>query len=190
MTDLETMSHKQTECTIRDALNTTFARLDDWFDRDETLRQFKPTSGGWSIDQVLEHVTLTNYYLLLTLRKWVQVAEQREQRGNQVVDEESDLDCLEVIGERGSFDWVRPEHMEPTGVPTNQEVRSTLHKQHEECQQLLKQMANGMGALCRIKMSVQDFGKIDLYQWLYFLVQHARRHLHQLEEIKAEFESK
>ena len=29
-------------------------------------------------------------------------------------------------------------------------------------------------------MTVNGLGKIDLYQWLYFIAQHARRHLQQL----------
>ena len=29
-------------------------------------------------------------------------------------------------------------------------------------------------------MTVNDLGKIDLYEWLYFLAQHTRRHLQQL----------
>jgi hypothetical protein len=36
-------------------------------------------------------------------------------------------------------------------------------------------------------MSVNDLGKIDLYQWLYFLGQHARRHLQQMQEVEREF---
>jgi hypothetical protein len=32
-------------------------------------------------------------------------------------------------------------------------------------------------------MSVNDLGKIDLYQWLYFLAQHARRHVQQMQEV-------
>jgi hypothetical protein len=36
-------------------------------------------------------------------------------------------------------------------------------------------------------MSVNDLGKIDLYQWLCFLAQHARRHLHQLRAVEGEF---
>lgn len=33
-------------------------------------------------------------------------------------------------------------------------------------------------------MSVNDLGKIDLYQWLYFLARHARRHVQQMQEVE------
>jgi hypothetical protein len=181
------MSHERTIRTVRDTLSAVFARVDAWFDRPEELRQFKPASGGWSVDQVLEHVTLTNRFLMLTLAKWVGIAEQRARRGNPVPDGESDLDRLLVIGERGSFGWVRPEHMEPTRVPSSAEVRAALHRQLGECLIQLERLGGGVGALCRVTMTVNDLGKIDLYQWLFFLAQHARRHLQQLAAIEAEY---
>ena len=183
------MPYQRTTATVRDTLCSVFARVDAWFDRPEELRRFRPASGGWSADQVLEHVTLTNHFLMLTLRKWVGIAEQRARRGDPVPEGESDLDRLEVIGRRGSFGWARPGHMEPTGRPPSAEVRATLGRQLGECLILLERIAGGAGALCRVTMTVNDLGKIDLYQWLYFLAQHARRHLHQLAAIEAEFGS-
>jgi hypothetical protein len=180
-----TISHERTIHTVRDALCSIFAQVDAWFDRDEALRRFKPASGGWSVDQVLEHLTLTNHFLMLTLRKWAGIAEQRRRRGDPIPDGESDLQRLLIIGERGSFGWVRPEHMEPTGQASSVEVRATLRRQLGECLILLERI--GVGALCRVTMTVNHLGKIDLYQWLYFLAQHARRHLQQLAGIEAEF---
>ena len=180
------MSHERTSRAVRDALCSVFAQVDAWFDRPEDLRRFRPVSGGWCVDQVLEHVTLTNRFLLLTIGKWVGIAEHRARRGDPVPEGESDLDRLLVIGERGSFGWPRPEHMEPTGVPSSAEVRATLRRQLAECLIQLERIAGGVGALCRVTMTVNDLGKIDLYQWLYFLAQHARRHVQQLAAIEGE----
>jgi len=183
------MSHERTTRTVRDTLCSVFAQVDAWFDRGEALRHFKPASGGWSVDQVLEHITLTNHFLMLTLGKWVGIAEQRSHRGDPVPAGESDLERLLIIGERGSFGWVRPEHMEPTGASSSADVRATLHRQLGECLIQLERIGGGVGALCRVTMTVNDLGKIDLYQWLYFLAQHARRHLQQLAAVEAEFEA-
>ena len=161
--------------------------MDAWFDRPEELRRFQPASGGWSVEQVLEQVTLTNRFLMLTLGKWLGIAQQRARRGDPVPPGKSDLERLLVIGERGSFGWVRPEHMEPTGVPSTAEVRVTLHRQLGECLIQLERFGGGIGALCRVTMTVNALGKIDLYQWLFFLAQHARRHLQQLAAVEAEF---
>src|SRR5215472_3819747 len=104
------MPYEQTIPVIRETLRAVFAEVDGWFDRPEELRRFKPASGGWSVNQVLEHITLTNHFLMLTLRKWVAIALRRASRGDRVPEGESDLQRLEVIGQRGSFSWVRPEH--------------------------------------------------------------------------------
>ena len=181
------MSYERTSRDVRDTLCCVFAEVDAWFDRDEALRAFQPASGGWSVGQVLEHVTLTNRFLMLTLRKYAAIAERRARRGDPLTIGESDLMRLEVIGERGSFGWLRPEHMEPTDMPSLNEVRATLQAQLGECLILLERLGGGTGALCRVTMTVNGLGKIDLYQWLYFLAQHARRHLQQMAAVEAEY---
>jgi hypothetical protein len=180
------MPYKRTIAAVRLALSDVFAQVDRWFDRPPELRAFKPASGGWSIDQVLEHITLTNHFLMLTLRKWADIVSRRAARGVPIPEGESDLSRLDVIGQRGSFSWIRPEHMEPTGQPTSGEVRATMQRQLAECQAILERLARGEGALCQIRMTVNDLGKIDLYQWLYFLAQHALRHLQQMDAIAQE----
>jgi hypothetical protein len=177
------MPYTTTIAAVRQAITDIFAEVDCWFDRPVELRQFNPRSSGWSIDQVLEHITLTNHFLLLIIRRWTEKAVRRAQRGKPIPEGESDLKRLDIIGERGSFEWVRPEHMEPTGVPTSAEVRAKLRGQVTECLELLGQLGQGEGALCQVRMSVNGLGKIDLYQWLYFLAQHARRHLHQMHTV-------
>ena len=174
------MPFERTQERVADALRTTFAEVDAYFDHPEDLRRRQPASGGWSIDQILEHITLTNRFLMLTLQKWVGIAEQRVQRGDAIPEGESDLDRLDAIATHGSFGWPHPEHMTPTGEPTSAEVRALLHEQLGECLAQLERLRGGAGATCKITMTVNDLGKIDLYQWLYFIAQHERRHLQQL----------
>jgi hypothetical protein len=181
------MPYQATIADVRQTLTEIFAEVDRWFDRPAELRRFKPLSGGWSIDQILEHVSLTNHFLMLVIRRWAEKAVRRAERGEPVPEGESDLARLLIIGERGSFACVRPEHMEPTGVPTAAEVRERLSGQLAECLDLLGRLGQGEGALCRVRMSVHDLGKIDLYQWLFFLAQHARRHLQQMHAVEDEF---
>lgn len=181
------MSHESTIRTVRATLVSVFVEVDVWLESDLAKRMFNPVAGGWSIDQVLEHIALTNRFLLLTLRKSVGVAEKRARRGDLILQGESDLTRLLVIGERGSFNWVRPEHMEPSGGLSTAEVRSLLNRQLSECLSLLERISDGVGTLCLVTMTVNNLGKIDLYQWLFFFAQHARRHLSQLFAIEAEF---
>ena len=93
---------------------------------------------------------------------------------------ESDLRLLDPIGERGSFPWARPDHMVPTGSKPSDEVRSLMREQERECLDLLGRLGGGEGLLHRVRMSVNECGRLDVYQWLQFLALHARRHLAQM----------
>ena len=106
-----------------------FADADGWFERPVDERAFRPASQGWTIDQVLEHISLTNHFLMLTLRKSVEKAVCRAALGQPIPAGDSDLQRLEAIGQRGSFPWMRPEHMEPSGRTTPVEVRAILRRQ-------------------------------------------------------------
>jgi hypothetical protein len=124
---------------------------------------------------------------LMTLGKWIVIAQQRAERGDSIPGELSDLEKLLVIGERGSFGWVRPEHMEPKGIISMEEIRETLRRQVAECISQLDRLPDGIGTLCTVTMTVNNLGKIDLYQWIFFIAQHARRHLQQLAAIEQEY---
>lgn len=168
------------------AIRSTFAQVDAWFDKTADLRAYKPVNGGWSIDEVLEHITLTSHFLLIVIRNSARKALKRAASGASIPDGESDLGLLEPIGQRGSFTWSRPEHMIPTGAPSSEQVRTTMQEQTRECLGILEQLGRGEGSLHKVSMSVNKSGRLDVYQWLFFLAQHARRHLDQMQEIEAE----
>ena len=63
-----------------------------------------------------------------------------------------------------------------------------LNEKLNDCLHLLSQIENGEGVLHKTTMSVNGLGKIDVYHYMYFLVQHARRHLLQMENIQTEIE--
>jgi len=178
------MPHQLVQKLIRSELNATFSELDQWFDRPFELLHFQPDK-GWTIAQVLEHIYLTTHFLLLTLNKQAKRAVERAERGDTIPQAPSDLEVLNMIGVRGSFSWERPDHMEPTGNDSLAEIRQRLCTQKETCLQILEILDNGVGRLVKLTMSVNQLGKIDLNQWAYFLVQHARRHLDQLVAIEA-----
>ncbi len=166
----------------------TFATLYVWFDQPEEVRAYKPADNGWSINEILEHITLTTHFLLIIVRKGYPKALKRA-LSQKIEDTESDLDLLMPIGQRHTFSWTRPEHMVPVGKPTA-DVLKLMREQEEEGLDILSRMAHGEGSLYKIRMSVNDTGHIDLYQWLYFIAQHAKRHLGQIEENFAELNAK
>lgn len=175
---------------IGSLLNTTFQAIDTWFEKEEALRQYKPASGGWSIDQILEHIALTNHYFLILIEKGTRKALQnaaktdlREALTSHVFHAEK----LNEIGIHQSFGWVRPAHMEPTGGKLPGEVRVLLKNQLAQCLGFLSQMPNGEGVLHSTTMTVNGLGKINVYEYLFFIGQHGQRHLTQMEKVAAEF---
>jgi hypothetical protein len=167
---------------VGDALTQSFGDLERWFDHpvpELTLRPGYP--GAWSCAEHLEHVSLVNHYLLLTIRKGCAKALRRALRG-EVSQAESDLTRLAVLADPQAFEWPPPAHMLPRGERTPEQLRGLLGAQHRECLALLESLAGGEGRLCSINMSVQGLGRLDMYQWLYFLAQHVRYHLRFLEQ--------
>ncbi|AFC31371.1 hypothetical protein PM3016_4625 [Paenibacillus mucilaginosus 3016] len=73
------------------------------------------------------------------------------------------------------------------GEKSPEEVRVLLQEQFRECAACLEQLKKGEGTLYTTMMSVNNLGKIDVYQYLYFLCLHAERHLGQLQRVEAEY---
>jgi hypothetical protein len=182
--------YAQTIASVRAALAEAFDQVDSWFDKPSAVRAHRPASGGWTIDEVLEHITLTSHFLMIVIRNSARTALKRAAAGAAITADESDLDLLAPIGRRGTFTWSRPEHMIPTGTVASDEVRARMREQGRECLEILERLGGGEGSLHRVRMSVNQSGKLDIYQWLYFLAQHARRHIDQMKENEAEWESR
>jgi hypothetical protein len=173
---------------IRTELTSTFDEVLSWFDINDDQLHAIPEQGGWSIAQVLEHISLTNQYLLILIRKGTLKALERsrdESYRDLLAGYEPDWSTLELIGQPGAFTWHRPDHMEPAGDVGMDEVKKTLQLQVKECESLLDQMKEGQGILYKTMMTVNSLGKIDVYHYIYFLVQHARRHLVQMRQLEA-----
>lgn len=176
---------------IREDLTKTFAGVDEWFNSNDRLLDYSPKNGGWTIRQILEHIALTNCFLLILIRKGTAKAlriVKKNGYANLPTMYDLDWNRLRAIGEHQSFEWNRPEHMEPTGELSLESIKAWMNKQVEECLHCLDQMPNGEGALYKTMMTVNNLGKIDVYHYIYFLVQHAKRHIIQMEKTKAEAE--
>lgn len=175
---------------VRNVLDKAIADTDRWFDKEEALRMYVPENGGWSINQILEHTVLTSHFLLILIEKGTVKALQAAQKGNRSEVLQNYVfhkDRLDEVGLHQSFSWIRPEHMEPKGDRTMAAIRAQLHEQHKQCFNSLERLKNGEGALYKTTMSVNNLGKIDVYEYIYFLAQHANRHLTQMEKVEKEY---
>jgi len=175
---------------IKGQLTNSFAHIDAWFDKEEAVREYQPRGGGWSVNQILEHIGLTNFFLLKLIRRGTQKALLNTRNldlNTELAAYEFHREKLTEIGIHRSFDWIRPEHMEPRGEKSLSEVRQQLYEQLAECLDCLEQLSHGKGVLYRTTMTVNGLGKIDVYEYLYFLAQHGQRHITQMQRNEQEF---
>ena len=49
---------------IDNTLINAFKNVDNWFDKPENIRHYRPQNGGWTINEILEHIELTSHFLL------------------------------------------------------------------------------------------------------------------------------
>jgi len=50
-------------------LKLSFGEVDKWFEKDNKMVNNRPSNGGWTVQQILEHIYLTNFYLLILIEK-------------------------------------------------------------------------------------------------------------------------
>lgn len=176
---------------ISSELQITFNEVFKWFDVDERLMNYAPADSGWTVRQILEHISLVNHFLLILIRKGTARSLEMSKANDypaMVENYHFDWEALELIGQHQSFYWNRPQHMEPKGTTSLKEVKDDLALQVSACDECLIKLKNGEGVLHKTMMTVNNLGKIDVYHYIYFLVQHARRHIAQMEKVKTAFE--
>ena len=183
------MSIQTTITDIKIFLVDTFSSIDTWFDREAELRKYRPADGGWTINEILEHIGLTNHFLLILIDKGTNKALQNVHKLDLQTELQNHVfhwDKLTEVGLHKSFAWIRPEHMEPTGDKPLGEVRKQLKEQVSHCLDNLERLKNGEGVLYKTTMTVNGLGKIDVYEYIYFLSQHGQRHVTQMQKNEAE----
>jgi hypothetical protein len=177
------MTIQSTILKINRELISAFAILDGYFDSDEKFLYDK-TASRWNVAQILEHVMLTNQYLLILIDKGAARALTLAQDNYDYIEAAKDYQLespsLLAIGVHKSFEWENPAHMEPTCSRPVNEIRIELRDQLHQCLCLLDSLRNGEGMLYKMTMTVNNLGKLDVYQYMYFLVLHLKRHLAQL----------
>lgn len=166
------MSTVSTVETVHDALVQVFSELDRWFEPSGPQLVDRPRyPGAWTALEHLEHIGLVNHFLLLTIGKGCRKALRRAE-AQAIPETVSDLAPLAPVADPDAFEWQPPAHMLPAGTTDPAGLRAQLKGQGRHCLELLAAMPAGEGRLCSIRMSVLGLGRLDMYQWLYFLAQH------------------
>lgn len=171
----------------------THRNVIEWFSENEDVKSYKPNDGGWSISEILEHIALTSHFLLILIDKGSKKALKNINElsiDELLISEELNLEKIDRIGMHKSFDWIRPEHMEPTGEKADQEIIDQLISQMTRCLNQLETLKNGEGLRYKTTMTVDGLGKINVYEYIQFLSKHAERHIYQMQENKNELNEK
>ncbi len=175
--------------SLRAEIETVFREMDSRFDAEGPGRRACPDGEPWCADEILEHVMLANRYLLILIEKGAGRAERKYRRQPHdlpalLSSYELTNDRFETIGINDSFEWAVPAHMVPSGNVEMDVVRDLLRGQHRALLAVLDRIPNGEGVLALTHMSVLKLGRIDVYQYIHFMVLHMRRHLQQIESLK------
>ena len=176
--------------SIQSCLINNFRNIQIWFNESREVLNFKPNDGGWSIIEILEHISLTNHYLLIIIEKSTKKAKRKAANGMnlEIISKRSfSLNDLYIIGVNDSFKWERPDHMVPNGELTDGEIIAKLNTQEINCLNLLNSMKHGEGILQLTTMTVNDLGKLNVYEYIYFLAMHIERHIEQMNRVKDEY---
>jgi len=185
------MPLEHTLLNLKLELIRTFAVVDEWFDREHPLRFHHPFPGAWNVNEVLEHIMLTNHYLLVIIDNGRAKALRKSQELSQPLTIPDDYslgsEAMLQVGDPAAFPWQRPDHHQPAGRIGPYEVRREIRNQLDKCLITLDYLANGEGILHHTTMTVNNLGKLDVYQYLYFLALHAQRHLRQMEKNENDF---
>ncbi|WES97278.1 DinB family protein [Chryseobacterium arthrosphaerae] len=72
---------------IKAHLKLSFGEVDRWFEKDKDTLNYKPSNGGWTVRQILEHIYLTNFYLLIL----IEIGAKKAMRNAPDLDLESEI---------------------------------------------------------------------------------------------------
>ena len=168
-----------------DGLTETFRALIERASACQGSLEARPADGGWTAREVLEHVALTDRYLLILVDKIAVRTRSRLARGDTWPAHPPRFDHIQGLATRARR-WDAPEHMLPSGSVDAAEVARQLASDRDRCVALLREFPHGEGTLHRIRMSMvdPDDDRLDLYQYLEIVRLHALRHVAQIERAR------
>lgn len=181
------------EATTQTEIELAISSVLPWFDCKPELASWIPPSNGWSINEILNHIVLTSHYLFLLIDKGARKSLAAKSKGASITistDYELIPAALAEAGIFQSFEWHRPEHMDPRCHSIPGDAREVFLSQMQRCRDVLTSLEGGWGHYTKTTMTVNQIGKLDVYQYIVFLCRHAQRHCGQMERNRLDFDAR
>ena len=141
----------------------------------------RPPDGGWSIQEILEHLSLVESQLLHLVTTLLERAEKISGTDSPVRSYEVSLE--QVIQRSSREKFSTRDKYQPTGRAEALASIAILQQVQEDLRGLIPRLQSVDPTVARFPHWI--FGSLDLGEWLAFIVVHEERHLMQIEAIMA-----
>lgn len=143
---------------------------------------FRAAAGGWSIAEIVEHLTILEERLLRLMTMMVKKAES--EGGPRAADDSFAPVSLERIAERSSREkYNAPEAVQPGGNIPISDLLERMKQSRAELSALRPRLE--AADLSAAHYPHPAFGALNLYEWLLMIGLHEARHLRQIEALMA-----
>ena len=145
-----------------------------------SLQARKPAPERWSVNEVLEHVSLVEQLFVNALVAKIEAA-RASGLGSEVSDPEGLADQVRAVVEDRTSKRTAPEAVVPTGAVAPAAALALIEAGHARLRDALV-ACEGL-AVSTVTHEHRFFGSLNVYQWIDLLAGHERRHLAQIREI-------
>ena len=149
-------------------------------DLSEAQLNFKPAEERWSVNQVLEHIVLTEAAIFKMTEDMMAQEPAPERRSEIKVSDEALISGIEDRSKKVKASA----ELQPTGKFSNPDM--ALDKLEEQREAMLDFIRDTSEDEMRNHVTDSPFGPIDAYQSLLFIAGHTARHTKQIEEVLAD----
>jgi DinB superfamily len=175
-----TISKKEKKFAAKFLKETRAGVFESVKDLSEAQLKFKPSDGGWSVEECLKHIAITEQMLWGMLDGNLKQAATPEKRGEVKL---TDDDIIKKVEDRSTkvktMDPAKPEN---TPFKSAAEALASFKDNREK----LIDYTKSTDADLRNHVVVGlPFGAIDGYQFILFISAHSNRHMEQIIEVKA-----
>jgi len=178
---MQMLTHNERDVALSHLHATQKAFLDSTQNVTEAQWKFKPGPDRWSVAEVAEHIALSEDFLYeIVTKKILESPASPEKKGQ---GKENDEWVLTAVVDRSTRAQA-PGPLVPTGKWTS---REDLVRDFKQSRDRTLDLVHAPPKDLRVYFMKHPVGKeLDAYQWVLLIAAHTRRHVEQINEVKAD----